>query len=884
MRIQTLLLIVIAVFTSSASEAGAELDGFRLDPNVSPSYQEIELQLDASKTDYSGSVKIELNVAKRTTAFAFTAEEMSLDQVVLTGTSGNIDVELDETGEHGYVVATAEVPLEAGQYQLHIDFSKEYNTHAVGLYRTEYEGEGYLFTQFEAIDARKAFPCWDEPQYKIPYQLTLTIPAEQVAVTNTPIREESSRAGMKTMVFERTRPMPSYLIAMAVGNLESVPITGLSVPGRIYTVKGQSHLTEFAVETTPPILDALEQYFGRPYPYRKIDLIAVPEYWPGAMENPGAITYADNILLIDPRSAGVGQKRTLVRITAHELAHMWFGDLVTMAWWDDLWLNESFADWMGDKIAHQVYPQYEIELAQVRAIQGIYNRDAQASSVPIRKEVDSADKLMSGLMLAYLKGKTVLAMVEQWVGPDLFRTGVRNYVNDHEWGNAVGEDLWGALEAVSGKDVERVLSSFLDQPGYPLLSVTVEDEGTVVLKQVRYTKMGAHLPDQQWVFPVQLKYSTGGGIKTITTLLDRETKRLDLEGAVDWVVPNAGSYGYYRWEVPTAMLSELAAHPLDFLDARERSSFVANAGALLGAGRIPGGDFLATLRNISTVPEPEIVSAIGNALGGIRSQLITEEMEMAFAEYLQLTLAPALSRFGMEPVEGESEEVAVLRPQLLRLLGRHGGDERVRAYARKLADSYLDDPQSVDPQLAGTALGLAAIDGDREFFEACMSRFERAKIPAERARYLYGFSACSDPELQDAALEYAISGSVRPKETLSITGTIGSDEAGADKVYNWFVANYDAYTSLFPEPSKAYAPFFASGCSKERLDHAEEFFADPAHRVEGIDANMERVRDNVFDCINLRERELKSVAEYLRNLPSGGKAIGSSSHMPPGEN
>lgn len=883
MKTRMLVALFFSLVVAAPPAAAAELDGFRLDPVVSPTYERIELNLDASKIAYDGSVWIDLLVAAETAEFAFTAEEMDFDRVRMTGPDGEqVALDLDRSGDLGYVVATAAGhTLAPGDYELEVDFSKEYNTKAVGLYRMEYEGEGYLFTQFEAIDARKAFPCWDEPRYKIPFQMTIRLPEGQTAVTNTPVREETARSGVKTIVYERTKPMPSYLLAIAAGELESVPIPGLSVPGRIYTVKGQSRLAGFAAESAPPVLKALEEYFGRPYPYRKLDLIAVPEYWPGAMENPGAVTYSDKILLVDPDAAGPQQKGRLVRVSAHEFSHMWFGDLVTMAWWNDLWLNESFADWMGDKIAQQVYPRYQIELAELRAVQRIYESDAAPSSEPIRKEITSAGNMMSGVMLAYSKGKTVLGMAEQWLGEEKFREGIRSYLRRHEWGNAEAADLWNALEEVSGKEVERFLTGFLDQPGYPLVSARVEGKGTIVLRQSRYHRHGVEVPGERWVIPMKVKYFDGEEIGTKTCLLDGEETRIETGRDIEWVLPQAGAYGYYRWEVPGDMLGAIAGRPLENMDARERSVFLANAADLLGAGRISGGEYLATLRNLATATEPEIISAVVSELAGICPEMAGENLRDEFAAYIRLTLAPALERYGLSPVEGEPEDEAALRPSLFMLLGNRGRDAEVRALARRLAGSYMNDPKSVDPSLITAALVVAAIDGGEEYFEECRRRYESSDVPAEKARYLAALASCSSPELEDAALQYALSGPVRPNDLFTITRGVGRDEEGAERVYTWFTANYDEITARFPEGYKAMMPYMASGCSEDRLNRALEFFSVPEHRTDGIDANIARVKDGVMACVNLRERERASVTAYLRGLPHAGGGAAAAERMAP---
>ncbi|HEU4929748.1 MAG TPA: M1 family metallopeptidase, partial [Candidatus Krumholzibacteria bacterium] len=318
---------VVAVVTGLLLVAAASrADEPRLDPNVSPTFQAVDLNLDADQENYTGSVRIELRVAQPARDFLFHAEEMTIDAATLEGKAGAVPIEITDAGDRGTRRATPKGALAPGDYVLSIRFSKPYNTRAVGLYRVHHEGRHYLFTQMESLDCRKAFPCWDEPAYKIPWQMTITVPLQQEAVSNAPVEKESRAAATKTLVFKRMPPTSSYLIAIAAGPLESVPITGLSVPGRIYTVKGAKALAKHGASITPRILARLEQYFGTKYPYEKLDFIAIPEYWPGAMENPGAVTFSDKILLIDPAAASTTQKRSVAMVTTHELAHMWFGN------------------------------------------------------------------------------------------------------------------------------------------------------------------------------------------------------------------------------------------------------------------------------------------------------------------------------------------------------------------------------------------------------------------------------------------------------------------------------------------------------------------------------------------------------------------------------
>jgi len=848
--------------------APSRADEPRLDPNVAPTYMAIDLDLDANKDAYTGSVEIQLRVQKATREFLFHAEEMTLDKVELKGAGGPVGVEVADAGDRGTRKATAGAELAPGDYTLSIAFSKPYNTRAVGLYRVVYEGQGYLFTQMEAMDARKAFPCWDEPGYKIPFQMTITIPLQQEAVSNAPVEKEIMGAGTKTLVFKKMPPTPSYLVAIAAGPLESVPITGMKVPGRVYMTKGQKALGKYAASTTAAIVAALEDYFGIPYPYEKLDLIAVPEFWPGAMENPGAITYRDRLLLVDPKTTSMAQKRRLDAVTTHEVAHMWFGDYVTMEWWDDLWLNESFADWLSERIVLKMHPDSDLDADYAREVNMTMVGDARKSTTPVRKKVDSGNDIMEDVGLAYQKGRTILRMTEQFIGEDAFQRGVRQYIKDHAWGNAVASDLFAALSRAADTNLEPLLASFLDQPGFPLVRVDVGEGGVLTVSQKRFSNYGVDSDPQLWTVPVRLKISDGKNVQTRVVLLDRESKRVEVPGKVDWVMPDEGGAGYYRWIVPVDMMMKIAAEPEKTMGQRERARFLSNARALLVSGDISGDEYLAIAASFANTPEPDIVSVVVDDLNALRMAFVTDDLTEDYARYVRRALGPARDRYGIEPRPDDSEVIAGIRPDLIRMLGDDANDPEVRQYCEQLAKRYVDDPASVDPAIAGAVLGVAAIDGDRAMYETFRSKYETIKVPTEKSRYLSALGRFRDPELQDATLKYALTDKVRPTDTWQLLGGLFSTEGGRDRVWRWMTANYETLASRVPPEFTAYFPFFVSGCSEQRLEAAQKFFSEPAHQVDGTQASLGKVSEQISDCVNLREREGKAVAAYLRNLPA----------------
>jgi len=859
---------VAAVFVSIRVVYAVDAPVARLGRDVVPVSQAIVLDLDPSNPDYTGSVEIVLDVRKPVRSFRLHAESIDLLEVTLTrqGSSSEPTRLVAKASADGQVEVVADNGIPKGRHTLHIDFHNDFDTQAKGLYRLQVAGAWYAFTQFEAVDAREAFPCWDEPEFKIPYSVTLTVPVADAAIANTAEERVVEKDGKRTTVFKATRPLPSYLLAVAIGPFEFVPIPGTSVPARVVTTKGQSSLAGQAVAMTPPILAALEKYFGSRHPYEKLDLIAVPEYWYGAMENPGAITFVDRLLLLDPKNVDDDARERLAVTTAHEIAHMWFGDLVTMAWWDDLWLNESFASWMEDKITAEVYPEFNSVVGQVKSAQGVMGLDSLLTTRAMRQPVLSMDSLLqSADALAYSKGSAVLHMVENWIGPPAFRSGVLAYLKAHADANATADDLWSALGKASRKDVKAALSSFLDQPGVPLVTVEPLPGGRAKLKQSRFLNAGATAPHAQlWRIPVTLRYPEGSGTKTQRLLLTKPEQVVILETKTTpvWIHPNADESGYYRWSVPSEVFTRLAADAGKMLDTRERVGFLGNASALLNAGQLRGEDYVKVLEAFASDPDPEVVGNVLAGLDKIRETFFAEGKDTGFAPFVRRTLAPALQRFGAAKSEGEAARVTILRPRLLETLGDAGRDEAVLSTMERLAAAYVADPASVDPSLADTAIQLSAIRGDAAMFDLYRSRFEAARVPTERRRFLSALGNFRDPALADRALDYVFAGPLRPQEIMAIPRAQGAVPAKQAKTFAWMTAHYDEIAAHIPADFMVFMPYFADGCSSERADAAKAFFADPKHAPPGTTTELSRVEESVGDCVGLDAREGESVRRY----------------------
>ena len=829
----------------------------RLGRDVLPREESLELKLDPREARYSGVVRLEFEVPAPVDSFRLHALELSLEKVTLRGPAGEVAVRYDARAD-GIVLVRTSRPLTPGAYTLEIKFSNDFDTRALALYRVTTAGRSYTYSQFEAIEARRAFPCWDEPAIKIPWQIALRVPVSDLAVSNTPSVSERVEGDWKTVTFERTAPLPAYLIAIATGPLDSRPIPGLPVPGRIVSTRGTAPLTGDAAAMAPPLLAELERYFGRPFPYPKLDLIAVPEFAYGAMENAGAIVFVDRALLMDPKAVSPELRKQVAGIIAHEMAHQWYGDLVTMRWWDDLWLNESFASWMGDHVTALAFPRMRMAADELPGRERAFALDALEATHAMRRPVGddvNLDQLADAL--AYRKGQALLLMFEQWLGPDTFRAGVREYMRTYAWGDAVGSDLWNTLSVVSGRDVAGPMASFLDQAGVPLVSLERTDPTHVRLTQQRFFTRGAR-PEasERWRIPVVLKSWDGKRARLQRVMLDQPSQTFALEGgeSAQWVHPNADESGYYRWSVPASMLERMAASPTGALTLRERTELTQQARALLGAGMLDGGLLVRLIERGARDPEPEPVAAALRAAVDVRKSFIAPEDDALYADWLQRTFRPALDRIGLTRRASELDPTAALRAGLIGELGLYGGDAALRAEAVRQTDRWLVTPTSVDASLAQRWLSIAARDADPARFDAYRKRFEAATVPQDRQTLLEALSHARRPETMTAALAWSLNGPLRPQEVCTIARGFDDAPPARQIAREWVRAEYDSIVARIPRSDLIDLVRIGEDCSTGHLEETRQFFSTPARNTSGIPRELTELDERSGDCEALRQR------------------------------
>ncbi len=855
------IVLVACGLAQESTPPAVDADPFRLATNVAPIAQQLTLNIDPDQANYSGTTTITIEVASEAPEIRLHAQDMQITSLTVATSAGILDV-THEFGEHGLLIISARQAFAAGTYELRIEFSNDFNTDGTAINRTELEGRHYIFSQFEATDARQAFPCFDEPSFKFPWQLTMTVPYGITPITNTPEVSVTEEGGQKTVVFDTTPPLPSYLIAVAVGPFETVAIDGMSIPGRVVVPHGKTHLAVAAVETTPALLAYLEDYFGEPYPFKKLDLIATNQAFSGAMEHPGAITYSDFLLLLDD-TASASQRTTLIKITAHELAHQWFGNLVTMQWWNDLWLNESFADWMGDKTAEAVYPDFSAELPELRTMFRVMDLDLRSTTKPIRHDFKSTANFRDGIFLSYYKGKAVIGMFERAVGPEIFRDGVVRYLRKYSRGNAQAKDLWAEINAGAEFDLAGGLAGFINQPGIPLVTVTNAGDGRFKFSQNRIQAgVGAAKTDEEWVIPLSYKYLSGDGVKTADLVIDGPSEIVALDAAVVWILPNADQRGYYRWSIPDDMLATLGDDAASHLNVRERMGLLTNLWALLSSDKLDGDDYLAAMRGIASDTDPDVINALLDQLGTVLDTFITPQLRAPFAAFLREILTPTLDRIGTEAIAGEPESESSLRPRVLLWLADYGRDDQARAVVSTLTRQYLagEIPQS---NMVNVAIRTEARWGGPELFEVYRERFEAANSPGERRSFVRAIGSFRDPVAVEQVLDYILNGALGPNDVRTVLGRLLAWPDNNEMLLAWAMQHDTELRDIVSEGAMVNLPGQLMLCSTENLEMIREFYSAPERFVAGIEDELNEEVAEKIECANFRQREIDSVSAYL---------------------
>jgi puromycin-sensitive aminopeptidase len=689
-----------------------------------------------------------------------------------------------------------------GEWSLHLHFRGVLNDKLVGFYRSTYEGphdttEVIATTHFEATDARRAFPCWDEPNLKAVFSVTLVVQSNLTALSNGPeVEREPLDDGRVRVRFADTMPMSTYLVAMVVGHLQlTEPVDAGGVPTRVAHVPGKANLASFALEVGAHSLNWFADYYGIPYPDRKVDHVALPDFAQGAMENLGCITYREAALLVDPATATHDEQLNVAETVAHELAHMWFGDLVTMRWWNGLWLNEAFATFMAMLAVDAYRPDWDVWNQFARSRTVALEVDSLESTRSIEYPVHSPDDA-NGMFdtLTYLKGGSILRMLEQYLGPDRFRDGIRRYLSKHAYGNTETHDLWDALEEETGEPVRRIMDSWIWQGGYPLISVTTQD-GEVRFSQRRYAPS---LPEDDTTWPVPLlvrQTAPDGRSKTQPVLVEPQGTAVPLlePGAV--VVANADGISFVRVWYEEALAERLAGAAQQALSPLERYTIVDDAWAAVVDGSTPASSFCRFVEGFREETELPVWQLILTGLGWC-DRFLEGAPRDRFRDYVRDLLRPSLDRLGWEPATNEPDLTRALRGTLAQAIAVLGDDPETKAQMREL-EGDARDGADVDAHLASAAVQVVATNGDADDFARYWRMVHDGATPQQQLRYLFALARFREPELFDRVLASCLTDDVRPQDAPFLLATATTNRDLGERAWRFLAEHWDQETERF---------------------------------------------------------------------------------------
>lgn len=839
------------------------MDRFRLPTSVVPTRYQLTLTPDLEAASFSGHVLIDVSIREAVSEIFLNACELRIPfaRLLHQGLPLSLTVSLDEQTERCRLSLPSSLP--PGPAQLELAFHGTLNDKLRGFYRSRFrhpsgQDKWLAATQFQATDARRAFPCWDEPAFKAVFSITLVVPQQLQAISNTALVEEQLLNHQRRLRFADTISMSTYLVAFIVGELQaSDPILVGNTPVRVWCVPGKLPLTPFAQQVAVFSLRFFEEYYALPYPSDKLDLLAIPDFAAGAMENLGAITFRETALLLDEHLATHQERERVADVVAHEVAHMWFGDLVTMRWWNGLWLNEAFATFMELLAIEAWMPDWQrwVRFGIERA--GALEVDGLQSSRPIEFPVESphdAEAMFD--VLTYDKGASVLRMLEQYLGPSVFRQGVRHYLTQHAFGNTETDDLWHALALSSQLPIPQIMNGWIFQPGYPLITVHREQDQLVLQQQrFRYLPSGDAATTSLWQIPVQLRFDSLSSSSVERVLLREQEIRLPLPPSLRSVLVNEGGHGFYRVHYDS-QLRDILLDRLPTLAAIERFNFLNDAWASALAGLLPLTVYLDMTDRFRTDRDRYVWSQILSSFA-----ILLRLVEPADRPSLQLLIRHRLRNLvadlGWRSAPHEPEQIRQLRADLLRAMGVLGDDPATQAEA-----ALFYRGGQADPCVHSALISILAHSGDSARYNEFLQSFRSAHSPQEEHRYLLALAGFRPPALVERTLHSCLDGTVRIQDAPFLLRALLLGVHSRERAWEFFKLHWEEMTRRFPGPGiRRLCEGVLGLTTPQGQSEVRAFFQQQKVHLGG--KTLEQFLEQLHLLVELRNREGKALHEYL---------------------
>jgi aminopeptidase N len=804
-----LLILLVAEFSIVSSAPALEKPFTfkdtpgKLPKEVVPSEYSVRIVPDVDKLIFAGSETVKLDVRSRVRQLVLNALELKIEAASIDGEEIPLPgIGTDDKNETLTLALPSE--LAPGKHTLTLRFAGKINQQGQGLFYMRYQEQGsgagkiMLGTQFEATDARRFFPCWDEPAFRARFQLTAVVPENWLAVSNMPVESEKKMEGRKEVRFAATPPMSSYLNVFVAGELEFIESQSGPTHLRVITTKGKSEMGRYALGATAQILQYYNDYFGVPYPLPKLDQIAVPGGFGGAMENWGGITYYESKLLFDAKNSSAETKQDIYEVLAHEMAHQWFGDLVTMAWWDNLWLNEGFASWMGSKCTAHFNPQWEVWLrrefprdpsrrvgiAKEAAMEG----DARATTHPIHQPIATEAEANSAFDdITYKKGQSFLRMLETFLGEDVFREGIRRYIAAHIYSNTTTADLWNALSQASGKPVGQIAAGWTEQPGFPIVKVTREQDSNLLLSQERFTVNFTNAPALEWKIP--LTYAVVGETPA-TLLMSRKVDKIRSIPRDRALKLNVNGAGNYRVEYDQPSW-KLLLGAFRNLGVEDRVNLLSDAWALVQANRAPIALYFELVEKLPASTELAEREQIIHVLDFVNRLLMGSPGQEKFQRYARSLLQPTFEAVGWETRSDDQSVTRSLRGSLIAALGNLN-DPKIVAGCRERFNVFLTEPESLAPDLRPAVLSVVGHYADEATWNELHQLGLKTTSIEEKQNYYDALAGAADPKLVKKTLPIALTDELPTSRAVFLVAKVARESGHADLIWDFAKANMKA--------------------------------------------------------------------------------------------